>query len=81
MYIVVIVPTALGIASNMIKGRVLGKYKIKEDADERAYLEWVDDPAPDDERAYLEWVDDPAPDKADYYRIEVIEYPKRKEGD
>lgn len=58
-YKVVQVPTVLGIVSGLAKGKVINEFEKKEDAEECAYLEWVDEPAPD---------------KADYYSIQVVKY-------
>lgn len=58
-YKVVQVPTALGIVSGLAKAKVVGEFENKEDAEECAYLEFADEPAPD---------------KRDYYSIKVIEY-------
>jgi hypothetical protein len=53
---VVEVPTPLGVMHD-IKGRLVGEFEKKEDAEESAYLEYVDEPAPD---------------KEDYYSLKVI---------
>jgi len=58
---VVEVPTALGIVSGMFEGRLIQECDTKENADECAYLTWVDERSPD---------------KVDYYSLRVVYYDK-----